>query len=277
MKTLQKYFRSMVFVAGLIIATHSPAGGVLRNFTDTQGRTIKGQLMGFDDHKQLVIINRVDNGKPSQAPLAVFSDTDQQYIQAWNFEHDFRDSLRISISRKTFKKPNADDGKRYPAECIKSIGYEVELENQSTTRFEAVEIEYCLFYHQGEHQRGKLTFIEGVQYGRFRIESISPDSNQCLITEPVLIFNETGPASLFGRSEGARGEVLGLWLRVHITSPSGAVITREHRSPSTLGSTKVWTSKTAVAGLNHKKSEKVTQDIRLSTLTLPSIGRLTIE
>jgi hypothetical protein len=277
MKTLQKYFGSMVFVVGLIIATHSPAGGVCRNFTDTQGRTVKGQLIGFDDDKQLVTIQRADNLVAVRASLADFSDSDQRYIQAWNFEHDFKDSLKISVSRKTFKKPNTDDGKRYPAECIKSIGYEVKLENQSTTRFEAVEIEYSLFYHQGDQKQGSILFDEGVQCGRFRIESIRSDFNQCLKTAPVLIFNETGPASLFGQSEGARGEVLGLWLRVHATSPSGVVIIREHRSPSTLGSTKDWTNRTIAAGLNHKISERTAHKIRLSTLTLPSIGGLTIE
>lgn len=277
MKALQKYFGSMVLVAGLIIATHSPAGGVCRAFTDTQGRTVRGQLMGFDDARQLVTIQRLDNRKSCQTPLAVFSDTDQQYIQAWDFEHAFNHSLRISVSRKMFKKPNIDGGKRYPAECIKNIGYEVKLENQSTIRFESVEIEYCIFYRQGEHKQRGIMFDEGVQYGRVIIESIRPDSRQCFITEPVLIFNETGPSSLFGRTEGARGEVLGLWVRVHAASPSGVVITREHHSPANLGTFKVWTSKTVMAGLNHKEREQPAHKFRLSTLTLPSIGRLTVE
>ena len=277
MKTLQKYFGSMVFVAGLMIATHSSAGGVCRNFTDTQGRTVKGQLMGFDDLKQLVTIQRLDNSKPCQTPLAVFTDTDQQYIQAWGFERAFNRSLRISVSRKMFKKPNIDGGKRYPAECIKNIGYEVKLENQSTTRFESVEVEYCIFYRQGEHKQRGIMFDEGVQYGRVIIESIRPDSSQCFITEPVLIFNETGPASLFGRTERARGEVLGLWVRVHAASPSGEKITQESCTPNNLGSLREWATRTIAVGLNHKKREPAAPNIRFTPLTLPSIGRLTVE
>ena len=277
MKALQKQFGSMVLVAGLIIATHSPAGGVCRAFTDTQGRTVKGQLMGFDGHKQLVTIQREDSSKPCQAPLAVFSDTDQQYIQTWNFEHEFNHSLRISVSRKTFRKPDTVNVKRCRAECIKNIGYVVKLENQSTNRFESVEIEYCLFYRQGGRKRDRLKFDEGVQCGRFKVGSIGPDSCQYLKTEPVLVLDESGPTGLFGRSEGVRGEVVGLWLRVHATSPSGVVITREQVSPAGLGNSKVWTSTTAAAGLNHKKRESGAPNIRFTTLTLPSIGRLTVE
>ena len=277
MKALQRYLGLMVFVAVLLFATHSPAGGVCRSFTDTRGRTVTGQLIGFDDVRQLVTIQRADNHVTARASLADFSDSDQHYIQAWNFEHDFNESLRISSSRKTFKTPGADDDKQYSSDSIENIGYEVELTNRSGTRFESLEVEYCVFYRQGRHQEGSILFDEGVQYGRFIIESIMPDSETCLKTEPVLILNETGPVTAFGRTEGARGAVLGLWLRIHTTRPSGVVITREHFSPPGLISFKAWTGKTVAVGLNHETERTTSPAIRLGTATMPSVGRLTIQ
>jgi hypothetical protein len=234
-------------------------------------------LIGFDALKQTVTIQRADSQITARAKLTQLSDSDQRYIQAWHFEQTFNESLRISTFRTASKKPESSGTEDHQAECIGNIGYEVKLENRSGTRFESLEIEYCVFYRQGKHQDGSILFDEGVLYERCLIESIMPDSETSLKTEPVLILNETGAMTSFGRTEEARGEVLGLWLRVHAASPSGAVITREHCSPPDLSSFKAWTDRTVAVGLNHENEGTAAPAIRLGAITMPSVGRLTIQ
>lgn len=278
MKTLQKCFGLLVIAAGPFFTPQSFGGGVCRAFTDTRGRTVNGHLMDFDDVRKLVSIQRADNHVIARASLSDFSDSDQRFIRAWDFERDFNDLLAITVCRKSFKTQGAAAEKHSGTGSIENICYEVQLVNRSDSRFESVEVEYCVFYRQGNHERGSILFDDGVQYGRVMIDSLTADTRPRFKTSPVKILNDTGRVTAFGRTEGARGEVQGLWLRVHATTPSGSVITREHCSPAELSSSKAWIDRAVAVGLNHVNNSVTTAPaIRLGTVTMPSIGRLTIQ
>ncbi|MCK4563878.1 MAG: hypothetical protein KAU94_04315 [Verrucomicrobia bacterium] len=186
MKTY-RHINSMVFIVWLCLATClSWAGDNHHAFTDVNGRSIKGQLMGFDAGSQVVTIKREDN-KTCRAPLAVFSKVDQQYIREQSLRQDFADVVRISTKLRQLDHTGTGHGKRYRAENVKSVTYEIILENHSISLFEGIDIEYCIFYRQGERNRKEMVFSHGVQYGSGNVELMKPYSRHALETATVLI------------------------------------------------------------------------------------------
>jgi hypothetical protein len=72
MKTY-RYIHSIVLITWLCMAPNgSWAGNSIHVFTDVNGRSIKGQLVGFDAGRQVVMIKREDD-KKCRVRLAFFS------------------------------------------------------------------------------------------------------------------------------------------------------------------------------------------------------------
>jgi hypothetical protein len=54
-----------------------------RSFTDTQGRTISAKILKVDERAGKVTLE-ADNKKRATVPISIFSETDQEYINAWS-------------------------------------------------------------------------------------------------------------------------------------------------------------------------------------------------
>ncbi len=250
MKTY-RYTGWLAFVAGFfLVASLSRAGEAYHTFTDMEGRSIKGLLMGFDADRQVATIQR-DDDRICWVALAVFSEADQQYVRKQGPGKNFMCLVKISTSLSSLGKSERNFGNRYKAEHVKCYDYAIILENRSCSRFDAVDIEYCIFYRQGEYARRRMVFAEGVQCGRLKIDPMMPRSEHYLKTETVLICDENNRSSgLFGSDGGARGAIHGIWLRIATTLPSVERITREFCSPRNIGNSKAWTTTMVLAGLN---------------------------
>lgn len=237
------------FAASMLIVETAWTYDDYHDFTDTQGRTVKGELIEFITSEEIATI-RAESGKDYPIPLLKLCEADRQYVRNWGLVRDFNRILQVVPNLKTYDIPQVDYGKNYNADNIKCQGYKIELANVSTTSFHDIEIDYCLFYHQGNRSARSMIYDEGVQSGKFKIGEVPIGSKQELATKAVLLYDESGPTSLFGRSEGARGELVGLWLRIRATLPTGDRLTRDICQPGNLSDCKKWTNHSMHVGLN---------------------------
>lgn len=257
MKTYQ-YRSSLVLITWLFItASLASAGGTLRVFTDSTGCSIKGWLVGYNADKQTASILREDH-KRYTISLDRFSNDDQAYIRERGHEKTFMHSVVIKPMREKVSPVNENYDERYNPDHIKSMRYKVVLKNLSCTRFDRVQIEYCLFYRQGECRHRRMIFSEGVHCGYLAVDTLSPWAVHLLETEPIVICSDDEKATVFGSSERVTGEILGIWIRIAAILPTGERITREIRSPGNISRSKEWTTTTVLAGLNAECAKKTT-------------------
>lgn len=277
MKSLRSNVRLIVFVAGLALISSTWADHANRDFTSTNGCTIKGKLLDFDMEKQIATILREGMTDPSHASIAVFCDTDRQYIRDWAFERDFRESLKISVRLIDVARHEEIKDKRYDPKFVKCQAYEVEMKNRSDTEFLSAEVEYCVFYKQIERNGTTCIGQNGVLCDRIEVGTMAPDSCQDLKTQSITLYDEGGhTTSLFGSDGGSYGEVEGIWLRVTATLTSGEQVVRNICFPDNLSSCRDWTTTTVSAGLNRKSHRSITLRSRLAPVELPPVIRLTL-
>jgi hypothetical protein len=221
-----------------------------RVFISADGRSIAGKLMRYNPDKQIATIARHD-GKEFQALLELFSERDQRYIREQSAMNDFMHSFRIVPKLRKLDVTRRYDDKRNKTEQIKSLGYVISLNNLSPTLFEGIEIEYCLFYRQGERHAISMEYKHGVQYGRWELASMVPDARHVLETENILIYETGSTCTLFGNSSQAQSGVDGIWLRIAATLPNGDRVLRELRSSPLTGSYHNWVTAAIPVGLNN--------------------------
>jgi hypothetical protein len=98
-----KYVLMLVFLIGWVFSV--PAATEYREFTSTDGKTIRGAIQAFDARTQTVTIEREGKGT-SKVPLSIFSEKDQAYVLEWEAAKDFLSSslLKIQIDDKVVEK-----------------------------------------------------------------------------------------------------------------------------------------------------------------------------
>lgn len=221
-----------------------------RVFMSADGRRIVGRLMGFNPDEQTATVARQD-GKEYQVLLELFSEIDQQYIREQSAMRDFMHSLKILPRLRKFDATGKYNPACYKAEYVQSLGYVISLKNLSPTLFEEVEIEYCLFYRQGERHETGMKFMHGVQCGRWKPGSVMPGSAHVLETDHVLIYDTGSTITFFGNDGCAQGGIDGIWLRIAATLPTGDRVLREFRSSTLNDKYHPWVTSGIAVGLNH--------------------------
>lgn len=227
-----------------------------RDFTDTKGRTIRGCIVSYDTKKGIVSFER-DNRKISKVPITVFSESDQVYIKDWEVLKCFSLERLFKISAKRRKQDN--EGKSSTEHNKKTdvvdTNYEILLENRSKSVFKGLKMEYCIYYEQD----GRKEAIQGVYHDDLAIASIKPTSKKVLKTEAVSTYTREldsnwtygdGGGNSSGVKNIQRGDVHGIWIRIHMTMPSGEKATREVCFPDNLSNSKAWMNSSIRAGMN---------------------------
>ena len=69
-----------IIICGLAIATYADD---YRDFTDSQGRTIKAKIVKIDRGAKKVTLER-KNKKKATVSITMFSEADQEYINTWS-------------------------------------------------------------------------------------------------------------------------------------------------------------------------------------------------
>lgn len=279
MKTLRSEVGLILCAAGLVLTGITWADNTHRDFTSTNGCTIKGRLLDFDIKNRIATILRAGRVKPCHAPIDLFCDSDQQYIQTWAFEREFRDSLHISVTLVEVEGNIEVKDKRYDPQFIMCQAYELKLKNTSDTPFVEAEIQYAIFYEQTERRGSTRNKEEGVLCSRIGIGTITRGTQPDLTTKSVLIYDEGQgqDTSLFGSNGSAVGEIAGIWVRLTATLPSGERVTRDYCFPDDLMNDREWTMTTLVAGLNRNPDHSIALNTKLAPVKLPPVFRLKLD
>lgn len=135
-------FLAVVSLIGMGLAPISQG----REFTDSQGRKIEAELVGFSGNS--VIINR--GGKEFPVPVTMFSLEDQEYIKAWITENPGQARFRFGFYADLDREDGVTQGKA-PGSMIddklKVIPYKYEMivYNKGIAPVEGVEVRYEIY------------------------------------------------------------------------------------------------------------------------------------
>ncbi len=224
---------------------------------DTKGRSIRGKIMRYDAKKNVVTIQR-DNRQQATIPLTMLSEKDQDYVRQWDFNKVFLSASSFKIEAKRKKMKDGDGGYSgyNSAKKVENYGYEVTLQNRSTSTLENLELEYCIYYEQEEYKRGGEARKEGVRYGKLDVGTLLPKSERELVTKPVTIYTEELDSDWYygsGADNKQSGKVRGIWVQVHMVLDDGKKISRNFCLPDSLSGKMAWAKSSRAVGMNSSK------------------------
>ena len=238
----------MVFLAMQVTGAH--AAKQYRDFTDTQGRTIRGCVLAYNPKTGEVSFER-DNRRTAKVPLSLFSEESQNYICSWRMRKLFTDDsfFKISAGRKKSKDKKGTRTTNKYIQRSENTHYEILFENRSSMDFKDLEVEYCIYYEQ-EDERQALR--QGVRYGKISNLSISAKSKETVITEKVRTYKKELNTSYYYSDSDItqKGEVIGIWVRIHTKLSSGETLIREYSLPDKILESKRWEKSSTRTGLN---------------------------
>jgi len=234
--------RLVLVVCFAAVALGAQAGKQYRDFTDTQGRIIRGCVKAYDARKKLVTIER-DNRKTARVPITVFSEADQRYIRDWQVAQLFMSvsGFKVDLKKKVIRKwTETGDARRDYEKVI----YEVICANRGETPMKNLRIAYNIFYEQEKlFNSGQVTEKE-CGTGRIPAKGIEGHSKAVFSTKPIVVYAQRlldgYDGYVGGLPERQRGEVKGIVVRVTLILPSGMKATRVFCSPSDLKSRYAW-------------------------------------
>lgn len=132
------------------------AVGEYRTFHDSQGRDMKARLLQFNPETNEVKIQLV-NRKIRTTKIAVFSDTDQEFIRNWYISKVvFSDkNLIVTINKKALNSERQREGldgwtPKTSGMKVEEISYELKLESRNKTALEDLKAEYCIYHERTE-------------------------------------------------------------------------------------------------------------------------------
>lgn len=237
----------------LLLVSAVLAGKAYRDFTDAQGRTIRGCVIAYESAKQMVTFER-ENHKPAKVPLHIFSDADQAYISNWGAAQAFESKRNFKISAQKRSENNKAASNRLSGRNpvmvykVEDTHYEILLENRSASMLTDLRVEYCIYYKQ-DHAGG-----EGNRTlcGRFELDQSQPKSKASLATDAVSIYqSELSSGYIYAGAESSihTGEIDGIWIRVYVTIGDKECL-REYLYPDDLSRGRVWKSESSPPGIN---------------------------
>ncbi len=250
----------VLILFGILFVLNAGAATQYRDFMDSQGRSIRGRVLRYDAKKRAVTMER-DNKKVVTVPLSIFSDKDQEYVLAWEFNKVFlsESSFKITAKRKEVKDKDESYDSFVHAKKVENMGYELILENRSTSKLQNLELEYCIYYEQERSNRGKQLCEQGVRCESVEVPYLSPKSKKELMTETVRVYKTELDADYYytsGSQNVQKGKVHGIWVRAHMKLDSGETITRDYCLPDSLNNKKAWASSSVGVGMNSSRKKK---------------------
>jgi len=240
----------MVLTAVALTVLDGHAGGTpveMRTFTDTQGRQIDGHLLAFDAASQIVTIKRAD-GRTGKLALSTLAEADRLIIQDWSYREAFLNGLTLTTELTSTNIPAIAAGISDRSRKVFDAVYEIELSNPTAYSFEKLDLEYCIFYRQGERNGIVVKYDEGICYNKQRVAVIKPKDKISLETTKVRLYTESGSQTLFGQTSVSDAGIRGIWMKLKAKLPSGEEIVREYRTSD--DKYWKWTPGTVGVGMN---------------------------
>lgn len=223
-------------------------------FTLPDGRTIEATIRSFNDHSDLVELERLD-GKMVKIKPTVFIEKDQRYIQMWSEERLFLSSLHLQIEvddvvldhwKEEEYEDLTDTAGNTERELMKEthfekVAYEVTLKNRSAESFEDLYVEYVIFYEQSQKSYDKPKIHQLTKRDTVEIQRVDGKSTWVKKTDDVTVHKDNIMSKNWtsGRSRtGGKGEVHGLRARLCKKMLDGSVRYREFTNPTSLSETR---------------------------------------
>lgn len=219
-----------------------------RVFSDTEGRTFKGEIIAYDARRQMVRVRRAEDGKTANKELTVFAEPDQLYIRGWAVSNDFSSGVNITAKLRSSSVASEAAGLTDVTKRVFDSVYTIGLTNATTTAFSNIDVEYCIFYRQGKRTGITINYDEGVAYGKTSVDALKPAGSASFSTKSIRLYTEGGSQTVFGSVEVSDASIRGIWLRLKIKLPSGEDLVRDFRTSH--DSYWEWTTQSTGAGLN---------------------------
>jgi len=211
-------------------------------FTDKQGRTVSARIIGLNEAKGLVELELPNNERKKVEP-SIFSQVDQDYILDWQAINAFEkgSAFKVELNKKVVKNWSEKSSVQRDFE---QVVFEMTLINRGAAALKNLEITYNVFSEQeeltpaGEHTEDKC------QTGRIAVDLLKPRERMVFSTQPVEVYDQHLSAGYDGYVGGLpdrqSGEIKGIWMRVSMTTKSGAIVSRDFVSPDTVKTLKQW-------------------------------------
>jgi len=233
----------LVVFTGLFLGLGAPGlHAEMHTFTDTQGRSLKAELISVDGDK--VTIKRED-GQTFTLSLASLSTDDRQFIAEWAKQQAAlipAGSFDLQISRGKFDTKKKDDGGIIVSE--EQWGYTVTLVNRTAKSFTGARVDYILFV-KPDNEPGKDASIAPLKQkpGSKKIDVIGVRDSINFRTEAITLYKQQLKAGYVwtktGDSSAIKDTLYGVWLRAYV----GDQLVDEVCSPEGLSKTEKWSGK----------------------------------
>lgn len=243
----------VLFFVTLVAGVH--AAKQYRDFTDTQGRTIRGCILAYNEKTGVVSFER-SNRRMAKVPFSIFSEKSQQQIISWQIKKYFtsNSSFKVSATRQETKNKRLSKNGERILQRAENASYEITLENKSSTTFKDLKIEYCIYYEQEtDGQSTSIPAEEGVLCGSVSDISLPQKSKKSIDSEAVIIYKATLNSDNYYTDSGKsklNGKVNGIWIRIHTKLPSGEKVIREYSRPDKIAGKYKWAKSSLAVGLN---------------------------
>ncbi len=232
-----------------------------RDFTDTQGRTIRGCIKAYDATKKSVKFER-ENKRPADVPISIFSEADQEYIKKWNNQNSIRSTSKFTIScdrrsvknwtKEQFGTITYSDGSVEHDQVtgkafFKETAYEIGFANRNSHAVTDLLLEYCIYYEQ--QVEGSKEAKPGILFGSLPIDKLDKGERREILTDSVVIFKDEKDAS-FINARVLKGSVIGIAMRLYLKEGDEKILIREMAVPDNVTVKHKWSSKSKPVGLN---------------------------
>jgi len=234
--------RGHVAIICVLLALSAEPSPKCHKFTGANGKDLYAHLVSYDAKSKKVGLRTPKKGFLS-IPIGLFSEADRQYVVEWAQEKALLDDkvfrIRIKKKRQEDKSRRVDNG--FDITHYYDRWFEISVENKSGFDFLKVEVEYDVFYSQeelesyeGATKREKF----GVRYASFKKDFLRGSKTK-METERILLFDYSNGCNGMGFPD-MKGELEGAIFKLHLTLPSGRVVSRTLRLPKSLK--RSWTS-----------------------------------
>jgi len=222
-----------------------------RTFTDVKGRTISARIIDYNQSDAELLIER-DDQRRSWVDATVFCRNDQTYIQDWldSYKVLSDEALAVTIEPQESRlvKVNSRDG----AKRTKSTYYcTITVEKNVDMPVEDFRIEYRLFVTDVQAQ-SRMDHQRQIG-GEFMVGDVTDGKPLTFSTGTIDLVCEyimQEQSNLFGTNQyeilTREDRLLGVWFKVHGSSPGSVPVVRDICIPDDLYEKVVWGSASVI-------------------------------
>lgn len=253
--------RFVLLLCLAFVVFEAAASNTYRDFTDAQGRTIRGCVVAYDAAKRVVTFER-DNRKTSRVPIDIFSEADQKYILKWSNQEGVKSTskFKISCDRRHIKSWSEEKigTIHYTSGSVEhdqvtgkmsydETAYEFVLANRNNYAVTDLLFEYCIYYEQEVGSEDNIK--QGILFGSIPIDKLEKGERKMILSNKVVTFKDESDAG-FINARVLNGSVLGVAMRLYIQQGEENVLVREMALPSGILKGRAWSTSSVKAGMN---------------------------